>query len=125
MNSRPAHDIPGLPHVIERGTPMRKLNSKEMKIGKPTKASASDRDKETSQSRGRTMGITQVLVLFASALLLSSMLFTGVDSTRSNETWHEHAVENPDEVAAMVDMKKFRKLVSCIYVEQSTHMAHL
>ncbi|CAF2035922.1 BnaA09g03190D [Brassica napus] len=50
------------------------------------------------------MGITQVLVLFASALLLSSMLFTGVDSTRSNETWHEHAVENPDEVAAMVDM---------------------
>ncbi|KAF3560766.1 hypothetical protein DY000_02011143 [Brassica cretica] len=50
------------------------------------------------------MGITQVLVLFASALLLSSMLFTGVDSTRSNETWHEHAVDNPDEVAAMVDM---------------------
>ncbi|KAF8107254.1 hypothetical protein N665_0124s0048 [Sinapis alba] len=50
------------------------------------------------------MGITQVLVLFASALLLSSMLFTGVDSTRSNETRHEHAVENPDEVAAMVDM---------------------
>ncbi|KAF2576750.1 hypothetical protein F2Q70_00000300 [Brassica cretica] len=51
------------------------------------------------------MGITQVLVLFASALLLSSMLFTGVDSTRSNETWHEHAVDNPDEVAAMVDMR--------------------
>ncbi|KAJ4872233.1 putative pectate lyase 20 [Raphanus sativus] len=49
------------------------------------------------------MAMTKVLVLFASALLLS-MLFAGVDSTRSNETWHEHAVENPDEVAAMVDM---------------------
>ncbi|CAL9242708.1 unnamed protein product [Arabidopsis halleri] len=49
------------------------------------------------------MAITQILVLFASALLLS-MFFTGVDSTRSNETWHEHAVENPEEVAAMVDM---------------------
>ncbi|KAL1207418.1 putative pectate lyase 20 [Cardamine amara subsp. amara] len=49
------------------------------------------------------MAITQVLVLFASALLLS-MLFTCVNSTRSNETWHEHAVENPEEVAAMVDM---------------------
>ncbi|KAL1198909.1 putative pectate lyase 20 [Cardamine amara subsp. amara] len=49
------------------------------------------------------MAITQVLVLFASSLLLS-MLFTCVNSTRSNETWHEHAVENPEEVAAMVDM---------------------
>jgi len=25
-------------------------------------------------------------------------------TSRSNETWHEHAVENPEEVAAMVDM---------------------
>ncbi|CAA7058867.1 unnamed protein product [Microthlaspi erraticum] len=49
------------------------------------------------------MAVTQVLVLLASALLLS-MLSTVVDSTRSNETWHEHAVENPEEVAAMVDM---------------------
>ncbi|ESQ32419.1 hypothetical protein EUTSA_v10005282mg, partial [Eutrema salsugineum] len=71
---------------------------------RPTKkASVSIRDKETSQSKSRTMAITQALVLFASALLLS-MLFNGVDSTRSNETRHEHAVENPDEVAAMVDM---------------------
>ncbi|EFH40186.1 pectate lyase family protein [Arabidopsis lyrata subsp. lyrata] len=43
------------------------------------------------------MAITQILVLFASALLLS-MFFTGVDSTS------EQAVENPEEVAAMVDM---------------------
>ncbi|KFK31278.1 hypothetical protein AALP_AA6G091900 [Arabis alpina] len=49
------------------------------------------------------MAITHVLVIFASALLLS-LLFTGVHSTRSNETRHEHAVENPEEVAAMVDM---------------------
>ncbi|CAH8356495.1 unnamed protein product [Eruca vesicaria subsp. sativa] len=48
------------------------------------------------------MATTQVLVLFASAFL--SMLFAGVASTRSNETWHEHAVENPEEVAAMVDI---------------------
>ncbi|EOA13438.1 hypothetical protein CARUB_v10026482mg [Capsella rubella] len=49
------------------------------------------------------MASTQVLVFLTSALLLS-LFFIGVDSTRSNETWHEHAVENPDEVAAMVDM---------------------
>ncbi|CAH2044701.1 unnamed protein product, partial [Thlaspi arvense] len=29
----------------------------------------------------------------------------------SNETWHEHAVENPDEVAAMVDIKHLFSLL--------------
>jgi pectate lyase len=48
------------------------------------------------------MAVTK-LILFASALLLTA-LFIGVNASRSNETWHEHAVENPDEVAAMVDM---------------------
>ncbi|CAA0381621.1 unnamed protein product [Arabidopsis thaliana] len=48
------------------------------------------------------MAVTK-LILFASALLLTTLLI-GVNASRSNETWHEHAVENPDEVAAMVDM---------------------
>ncbi|XP_010558823.1 PREDICTED: probable pectate lyase 8 [Tarenaya hassleriana] len=45
------------------------------------------------------------LVFSASALLLT-MLFVGVNSSssRSNETWHEDAVEHPHEVAATVDM---------------------
>jgi pectate lyase len=48
------------------------------------------------------MAVTNVIV-FASGLLVTGV-FIGVNASRSNVTWLEHAVENPDEVAAKVDM---------------------
>ncbi|CAG7878206.1 unnamed protein product [Brassica rapa] len=62
------------------------------------------------------MAVTK-LILFASALLVTT-LFIGVNSSRSNETWHEHAVEKPEEVAAMVDIHFYflQRMYKCLVI---------
>ncbi|KAG2316469.1 hypothetical protein Bca52824_019591 [Brassica carinata] len=93
---------------------------------RPTKASASDRAKRDITEQRKSNGYhpsTCPLRFFITPIIdalhrrrfhqnvalnlqqqLNILWLNKTDLHLSNETWHEHAVENPDEVAAMVDM---------------------